>query len=110
MLDIKPVPIRINCLIKEMQVRLPKPLLRRISTWLDAQHQEMDTVQPAELQLAPHAVAVTEAIARTPHILLLPIPLQGMVSVDLVAVVDLVAAVNHAGRELAHPRCTLLPR
>lgn len=70
----------------------------------------MGTVQRAELQLAPHAVAVTQAIARTPHIRLLPIPLQGMVSVDLVAAADLVAAVNHAGHELAHPRCTHLPR
>lgn len=70
----------------------------------------MDTVQRAELQLAPHAVAVTEAIARTLHIRFLPIPLQGIVSVDLVATADLAAAVNQAGRELAHPQCTLLPR
>lgn len=110
MLDIKPAETINGFLINELPIRLPKPLLRSISTWLDAQHQEMDTAQQAEPQLAQHAVVVMGAIVPT-HTRLLPTPPQGMVPVVLVvAVADLAVVANLAGRELAHPLFTPLQR
>lgn len=79
---------------------------KRSTTWLGAQHHLGDIAQPAEQQLAPHAVAPLAAMGR-----IRPIrrstPPRGAAGA---ASAGPAAALGRAGRERVRLRCTRLPR
>lgn len=76
-----------------------------ITTWLDAQHHQMDIAQRAEQQPAPHVVP---ALATMGHIRPLPTSHQEIAGVIVGA--EPAIAQDRAGRKQVRPYCTRLPK